>query len=141
MAKEGGGVAMYIKNSVKLKRRQDLENPLLEIIVVEIFVKNANLVACYYRPPEGSKYLPSSYNDSFNKHLENFNHNKEVPLMGDFNVNCNSNSDNKEFKSIITANGFRQIVTEPTRVTYVIILNRPGFHQLSDKHNSHICHY
>ena len=37
--------------------------------------------------------------------------------MGDFNVNYNSNSDNKEFKSIITANGFRQIVKEPTRVT------------------------
>ena len=37
--------------------------------------------------------------------------------MGDFNVNYNSNSGNKEFKSIITANGFRQIVTEPTRVT------------------------
>ena len=27
------------------------------------------------------------------------------------------NSDNKEFKSIITANGFRKIVKEPTRVT------------------------
>ena len=110
---------MYVKNSIKFKRRQDLENPLLEIIVIEIFIKNAKsiLLACYYRPPEGSKYLQSNYNESFNEHLENFSHNKEVLLMGDFNVNYNSNSDNKEFKSIITANDFRQIVTEPNRVT------------------------
>ena len=107
---------MYLKNSIKFKWRQDLENPLLEIIVIEIFIKNAKsiLLGCYYRPPEGSKYLPSNYNDSFNEHLENFSHNKDVLLMGDFNVNYNSNIENKEFKSTITANGFRQIVTEPT---------------------------
>ena len=96
-----------------------MENPLLEIIVIEIFIKNAKsiLLAWYYRPPERSKYLSSNYNDLFDEHLENFSHNREVLLMGDFNVNYNSNSDNKEFKSIITANGFRQIVKEPTRVT------------------------
>ena len=104
---------------VKFKRRQDLENPLLKIIVIKIFIKNAKfiLLACFYRPPEGSKYLSSNYNDLFNEHLENFSHNKKVLLTGDFNVNYNSNSDSKEFKSIITANGFRQIVKEPTRVT------------------------
>ena len=75
------------------------------------------MLACYYRPPEGLKYLPFNYNDSFNEHSEDFSHNKEVLLMGDFNVNYNLNSGNKEFKSIITANGFRQIVTEPMRVT------------------------
>ena len=32
--------------------------------------------------------------------------------MGDFNVNYNSNSDTKEFKSIITTYGFSQIVTD-----------------------------
>ena len=32
---KGGGVAMYVKSSIKFKWRQDLESPLLEII--EIF--------------------------------------------------------------------------------------------------------
>ena len=116
---KGGGVAMFVKNFVKFKRRHDLENPLLEIIVIEIFIKNAKsiLVGCYYRPPEGSNYLPSNYNDLFNEHLANFSNNKEVILMGDFNVNYNSHSCNEEFKSIITANGFKQIINEPTRVT------------------------
>ena len=77
-----GGVEMHVKSSIKFKRTQDLENPLLEIIVSEIFIKNVKsiLIASYYRTPEGWKYLPSIYNDSFNEHLENFSHNKEVLL-------------------------------------------------------------
>ena len=39
---------MYVKNSIKFKWRRGLENPLLEIIVIEIFNKNAKLLACYY---------------------------------------------------------------------------------------------
>ena len=75
---------MYIKSSIKFKRRQDLKNPLLEIILIEMFVKNVKsiLLTCCYRPPEGSKYLPFSYNDLYNEHLENFSHNKEILLMG-----------------------------------------------------------
>ena len=98
---------MYVKNSIKFKRRQDLENPLLEITVIEIFIKTSIsiLLPCNYRPPERSKYLPSNYNDLFNEHLENFSHNKEVLLMGDFNVNYNSNSESKEFKLIVSTNG------------------------------------
>ena len=38
---KGGGVAMFVKNSVKFERRHDFENPLLEIRVVEMFIKNA----------------------------------------------------------------------------------------------------
>ena len=43
---------MYVKNSIKFKRRQDLENLLLEIIVIAIFIKNAKsiLLAYCYQP-------------------------------------------------------------------------------------------
>ena len=34
------------------------------------------LLASYYQHSERPKYLPSNYNASFNKHLENFSHNK-----------------------------------------------------------------
>ena len=63
---------MYVKNSIKFKWRRGLENPLLEIIVIEIFNKNAKLLACYYWPREESKYLTSNFNNLFNEHLENF---------------------------------------------------------------------
>ena len=51
MPKEGE--LQCILKTIKFQRRQDLENPLLEIIVIEIFNKNAKfiLLACYYRPP------------------------------------------------------------------------------------------
>ena len=59
---------MYVKNFIKFKRRQDSENPLIEIIVIEIFIKSAKsiLLAFYYWTLEGLKYLPSTftnYND------------------------------------------------------------------------------
>ena len=59
---------MYVKNSIKFKRRQDSKNPLIEIIVIEVFIKSAKsiLLACYYWTLEGLKYLPSTftnYND------------------------------------------------------------------------------
>ena len=41
---KGGRVAMYVKNFLKFKRGQDLENPLLEIIEREIFIKNAKSI-------------------------------------------------------------------------------------------------
>ena len=46
-----------------------------------------------------SKYLSSNYSDLLNEHLENFNHNKEAPLMGAFNTiyNVVTNCGNKEF--------------------------------------------
>ena len=40
--------------------------------------------------------------------------------MGDFNVSYNSNSGNKKLKSVITANVFRQIVKEPTRIRPIL---------------------
>ena len=52
----------------------------------------------------------------------------------------NSHSCNKEFKSIITANGFKQLINEPTRVTDTTSTNRPSFHQLSGKHYTNTCH-
>ena len=76
---------MYVKISVKFKWRQDLENLILEIIVIKIFIKNTKfiLLAFYYQPTEGSKHLISNQNKQLEKRPI-----KEVLLMGDLNVNC-----------------------------------------------------
>ena len=39
-----GGVAMYVKISIKFKQRQDLANPLLEIIVIKFFIKSTKSI-------------------------------------------------------------------------------------------------
>ena len=55
----GGGVAIYIKNSIMYTHRKDLENTSLEIIWIEIFVKKSKSIifGCFYRPSETSNYL------------------------------------------------------------------------------------
>ena len=115
---KGGGVAIFIKNSVNFKRRIDLENSHLESIWLEIFIKNSKsiLIGCFYRPPEGSKYLPSNYNELLNDHLTDIaQQNKETMLLGDFNVNYSVRNDNKEFKSIMNTYGFKQLINKATR--------------------------
>jgi exonuclease III len=50
---KGGGVAMYIKDGIKWKRRADLERENIESMWVEIIImKSKNfLITTVYRPP------------------------------------------------------------------------------------------
>ena len=56
IAREGGGIAMYLSNDLKLKQQTDLETDEIECIWVEvdIFKGKSFLVGCIYR-------LTSSY--------------------------------------------------------------------------------
>ena len=117
---KGGGVGIYVKNNLEFERRTDLEGKTCECIWIEIFIKHSKslLIACYYRPPNSSKHLSKNFTIEFNESLITAQkEQKEVIILGDFNVNYMSEGDNKDIKSIIDINGFEQIVNEPTRVT------------------------
>ena len=60
---------MFIKDGIKWERRHDLENDDVEGMWVDVFVKNSKsfLIEVYYRPPDGSNYLPANFNDVFKK--------------------------------------------------------------------------
>ena len=49
---QGGGLAMFIKDSIKWERRHDLENDDVEGMWVEVFIRNTRsvLIEMYYRP-------------------------------------------------------------------------------------------
>ena len=116
----GGGVGIYVKESLKLKRRADLEHANLEGLWLEILVKNSKsfLFGCFYRPPETSKYLPKEYNAFVSENLRSIDmEQKEVILMDDFNVNYKDKSTKGEFKSIFRLQGYKQVIKSPTRIT------------------------
>ena len=48
----GGGVAIYVQTSITHNRRYDIDDPLLEIVAVEITPFHARnlIVICWYRP-------------------------------------------------------------------------------------------
>ena len=115
-----------VKHKIKFKRRYDLDNHL-ESLWIEICLKNSKsvLIGCYYRPPEGSKYLINNFCEVFEEQLTN----KEIIILGDFNTDYNK-TDNRDFKSLL--NILKQVITEPTRTTEtsptlidLIITNRP----------------
>ena len=77
--------------------RDDLQNPHIESIWLEIFVFKTKsiLFGCYYRPPESSKYFSNHLDQLILEQLETVNRlNKEVIIMGDLNINYLSNATN-----------------------------------------------
>ena len=114
----------------------------MEALLIEITVKNSKsfLVGCFYRPPETSDYFPRNYNSLLQNHLtDTTKENKEVIMLGDFNVNYKKRWENIEFKTTITQNGFKQLIKKPTRITQtsstlidLIITNKPSTISKSD---------
>ena len=114
----------------------DLENNLLQSLCLEILIKNSKsiLFVHHYCPPDGLNYLVDNYNTLIHDNINKIsNDDKETVISGDFNINCQSSSDNqKEFKEIMLLNGSTQLVKSATRITMTsslidfIFVNRPA---------------
>ena len=122
MTFNGGGVAIYLKDSVSCKPQKDIPDNDLKLICVEILPPKATsyVVIAWYRPP-------SDPVESFNK-LELIlsfldKNEKGVILLGDTNCDFNAkegialDSNAKHLTNIYELFTFQQLITEPTRVT------------------------
>ena len=117
---KGGGVGVYISDRLNWVRRKDLENDETECLFIEVKLKNSKnvIVGCLYRPPDGSLYLNKNFNDIFQDVLSAVNETLlETIILGDVNANYLKRNDSRELKEIIATAGFKQLITEPTRVT------------------------
>ena len=113
--KEGGGIIIYFRNTIKCKRRTDLEISHIETIWMEIELPNSKhfLFCSTYRPPN----TYSSWIDLFEEELSIAQATGlEFILMGDFNIDLNTSTNNK-WIHLIQLFDLSQLVTEPTRVT------------------------
>ena len=121
----GGGVSLYVKDSIKMTPRVDLPSEGLELLCVEISTLKSKpfLVVAWYRPP-------SDPVDSFNK-LENAlafleKESKEIILLGDTNcdlakkpIDQTPENNAKHISSLYELFSVKQLIEEPTRVTLV----------------------
>ena len=117
---KGGGVGAYIKHGVPYKRRNDIEVDKVEIMWLEISLKNTKpfLIGILYRPPDSSNYSNTNFPTSLKEILQTASHeNKEITIMGGVNCDYFVKDDHKEIKYIFTAFGLKQLVTKPTRIT------------------------
>ena len=113
--KSGGGLILYFRHSLNLQRRCDLECSNIESLWAEVTLPNSKsfLICTVYRPPDAC----SEWIDLFEKEVSVAQTTGlEFLLMGDFNIDMSSCSNNK-WLSLIQLFDLSQLITEPTRIT------------------------
>ena len=111
----GGGVAVYLCNSLAYKRRDDLELNNIECIWLEVKQKTYRfLLATLYRPPNTD---PNFWND-LQTMYDNAISNSPLPIImtGDLNADP-STRDGIILKEFADSNFLTIHVNEPTRIT------------------------
>ena len=118
----GGGVGLYLDNSLNYKPRSDLscdDSECVESLFVEICIpkKKGIIVGIVYRPPNQNA---NDFVQYINLIIRISKENKYIYLMGDFNLNLmnhESHQQTSEFLDIMYSNMLFPLITRPTRIT------------------------
>ena len=124
--REGGGIALYIKDSIKYHVRKDLPEKSLELLCIEVELLKARpfFVISWYRPPSDTVETFDKL-DRILQFLET--EGKELILLGDTNcdflkfsstsdVSC-LNNPSKHMQQIYCSYELKQLINKPTRET------------------------
>ncbi|MCG7868140.1 MAG: endonuclease/exonuclease/phosphatase family protein [Candidatus Thiodiazotropha taylori] len=110
----GGGVAIFVRDTITCKRRLDLEIRGLEAVWIEILINSKKvLLGGFYRPPNsGTDYfdlLTESIDNAYNSNII------DIIIVGDFNYNMAS--DSNKMSDLISQYNLKQLIKEPTHFT------------------------
>ena len=142
----GGGIVIYINNSLVVTRRSEFESPDHELIWLSFLVQKRYVFLCSaYRPPSSDTSLFPLLSSSVDLILSRHNA-AEIILLGDFNCHHatwlnSSSTDNfgeTMFSELIVGQGLTQLVKEPTRhatnsassLLDLLLTNSPGLHDV-----------
>ena len=114
-SRKGGGVCIYVKNSITFSERKDLIKDNVESVFIEIHQPSSAsfIVGTIYRPPSAS-FDSFSAIEQLVKLMDN--EDKEFYLLGDLNVNILNNSNNGTMHLFSIMEQY-QTITSPTRMT------------------------
>ena len=121
-AKAGGGVGMYIKQSLEYKTRPDIhfDDTEFEICAIEVDNKGGknSIIIAMYRPPNTNML---KFNSSVNMLCDKLkSENKFIYWTGDFNIDLlktDSHASSNDFLQIMLSNSLYPVITKPTRIT------------------------
>ncbi len=131
--RNGGGVGLYILNSLKPKRIKLLSAPNLELIAAEIMIRGRNMiVASVYNPPRVTKAeFVSDFTDAI---AELQGRSKYLVIMGDTNIDGLSPQFD-ELKHGLVPFNMSQVIQEPTHLghclDHVFLTDSARFHAAS----------
>ena len=130
IGKSGGGLCVYVKNTVQTKRRIDLETDDAEIIWLETCPyksKRPLFVGGIYRPPSST----AASDKNIGKNIENVSLlGREMVLLGDINIDFLSAAkfENHAFTKALKSLNLSQ---------HMNVITRPHFTHLSRSHLVH----
>lgn len=112
-----GGVTIYLHKNIKFKVLVNESSMEYWVLFISISIGNESvIVGAIYRSPAGS--LETFLHYFTNVVEDNVVNQNQVLIMGDFNINMKGKSPGSTWlKNIIHSAGFKQIITEDTRVT------------------------
>ncbi len=111
----GGGVAMYVRDSLYAKQRNDLSINGLESLWIELHIDHRKLLlGGIYRPPHSNNtewnLLEESIDRAFNQRVDN------ILVTGDFNIDILKGTPNK-INRLTTSYSAEQLITTATHFT------------------------
>ena len=109
--RHGGGLAVYSRSNIGVKRREDLEINGLEVIWVELRLSGRRiLIGGIYRPPNSDFSVWTKIEETIDKaKATNIN---DIYLLGDYN--CNYQLRNCKIRDIIASYNMYQMINEPS---------------------------
>ncbi|CAC5395380.1 unnamed protein product [Mytilus coruscus] len=114
--KSGGGVIVYVKDSINAVRRSDLELHDLEAVWIQLCLNGKKvLFGTFYIPPNSNNAVWANVEMSFDMALNDASIDYIV-VTGDFNDN-QLNKVNSKVSSLLTQFSLTQVIDEPTHFT------------------------
>ena len=123
-----GGVAYYIKNSIKFKILSvEVNDEICDSLFVEIQLNSSEtqrsgkvVLGNIYRPPRDNINNYSTFTNDIDRTLSFFENTANVVLLGDFNIDLmklNEKDHINTFFDTLLSSGFLPKITLPTRIT------------------------
>ena len=139
-----GGVAIFARDNLPVKRRKDLELDSLELLFIELTTcKKRILIGCGYRAPGATADEVKSFIENYQLVLNNIYQDRpeSFVILGDFNDKCISwealhtgSELGQKFFDLVTGNNLFQLIKESTHITEtssslldLIITDSPGY--------------
>ena len=132
--RNGGGVALYIRNSINYENIQTLDERL-ELLCIKVIKPKAKpfIVGTWYRPPGSPNEIMHAFESALER-LEQYD--LETNILGDFNCDIAASPldhQTVKFLDICNLYQFQQLIHSPTRITAstattidLFITNNPG---------------
>ena len=144
MDKKGGGVAIYVSETIPARQRENLEHQSLEMLSLEIQSQGKRyILCCCYRPPGANANQALEFIDNLQLVINNiiYDEPESFFILGDLNDKCiiwddehNGSELGVKLVNLVTSNNLFQVINEPTHITPnisstldLIITDSPGY--------------